>query len=191
MDYGHEEEKSLVESIWDLDDNENILTEFGYSLVYGWSRRLPPDHLLLDSAPNIGPLISCWEINKFENCWYKSVRSLEVLKLLFQQFLNLSSSQRVMSGPILGALSRNRWSGGTSLNPCIPAGVRAGIPDVSWVHWGDIVDYRCEDRKIYWRVKMWHWCHWIGLDSHFQKPQTITPTKMTHSSRRCIWRNRF
>ncbi len=27
-----------------------------------------PDHLLLDSAPNLGPLISHWEINKFENC---------------------------------------------------------------------------------------------------------------------------
>ncbi len=29
---------------------------------------LPPDHLLLDSAPNLGPLISHWEINKFGNC---------------------------------------------------------------------------------------------------------------------------
>jgi hypothetical protein len=27
-----------------------------------------PDHLLLDSAPNLGPLISRWEITKFENC---------------------------------------------------------------------------------------------------------------------------
>jgi hypothetical protein len=27
-----------------------------------------PDHLLLDSAPNFGPLISRWEINKLENC---------------------------------------------------------------------------------------------------------------------------
>jgi hypothetical protein len=41
-----------------------------------------PDHLLWDSAPNLGPLISRWEINKFENCLYKSVRILEVLKLL-------------------------------------------------------------------------------------------------------------
>jgi hypothetical protein len=71
-----------------------------------------PDHLLLDSAPNLGPLISRWEINKFENCWYNSVRSLEVLKLLFQQFLNLVSSQWDISGPILGALSTNRWSRG-------------------------------------------------------------------------------
>ncbi len=74
---------------------------------------VPPDHLLLDSAPNLGPLISPWEINKFENCWYKSVRILEVLNLLFQQFLNLSSSQRDMSGPIIGALSNNRWSWGS------------------------------------------------------------------------------
>ncbi len=76
-------------------------------------RKLPPDHLLLDSAPNLGPLISRWEINKFESFWYKSVRILGVLKVLFQQFLNLSSPQRDISGPILGALSYNRWSWGT------------------------------------------------------------------------------
>jgi hypothetical protein len=70
-----------------------------------------PDHLSLDRAPNLGPLISRWEINKFENCCYKSVRISEVLKLLFQQFLNLSSSQKDMSGPIVGDLSNNRWSG--------------------------------------------------------------------------------
>ncbi len=51
--------------------------------------KVPSDHLLLDSAFNLGPL--------------------KVLKLLFQQFLNLSSSQRDMSGPILGDLSNNRW----------------------------------------------------------------------------------
>jgi hypothetical protein len=66
--------------------------------------------LLLNSAPNLGPLLSHWEINKYENCWYKSVRILQVLKLLFQQCFNLSSSQRDMSGPILGDLSNNRWS---------------------------------------------------------------------------------
>jgi hypothetical protein len=27
-----------------------------------------PDHLMLNSAPNLGPLMSRWEINKFENC---------------------------------------------------------------------------------------------------------------------------
>jgi hypothetical protein len=78
-----------------------------------WAQLVPPGNLLLDSVPNLGPLISRWEINKFENCWYKSVRILEVLKLSFQQFLNLSSSQRDMSGPILGTLSNNRWLWGT------------------------------------------------------------------------------
>jgi hypothetical protein len=29
---------------------------------------LPYDHLLLDRSPNIGPLISRWELDKFENC---------------------------------------------------------------------------------------------------------------------------
>ncbi len=40
----------------------------------------PLGHLLLDSAaPNLGPLTTRWEIKKFENWWYKSVRILEVL----------------------------------------------------------------------------------------------------------------
>ncbi len=64
------------------------------------SQHIPPDHLLLDSAPNLGPLISRGENDKFENCWYKSVRILEILKLLFQQFLNLSSSQRDIRGTV-------------------------------------------------------------------------------------------
>jgi hypothetical protein len=38
-----------------------------------------------------------------------SVRISEVLKLLFQQFLNFSISHRYTSGPVLGALSNNRW----------------------------------------------------------------------------------
>jgi hypothetical protein len=46
--------------------------------IFVVQRTVPPDHLLLDSAPNLEPLISRWEINKFENCWYKSVRILEV-----------------------------------------------------------------------------------------------------------------
>jgi hypothetical protein len=29
---------------------------------------IPPDNLLLDSAPNIGPLISSRELDKFRNC---------------------------------------------------------------------------------------------------------------------------
>ncbi len=27
-----------------------------------------PDHLLLDRSPNIGPLISRWELDIFKNC---------------------------------------------------------------------------------------------------------------------------
>ncbi len=50
---------------------------------------LPPDHLLLDSAPNIGPLISLWELDKFKNCWNKSFRASKILTLLYQQFSNL------------------------------------------------------------------------------------------------------
>jgi hypothetical protein len=73
------------------------------------------DHLLLDSAPNIGPLISRWELDKFRNCWNKSFRTSKILTLLYQQSSNLLISQQDMNGPRLGALSNNRWSGGTIL----------------------------------------------------------------------------
>jgi hypothetical protein len=66
-------------------------------ITYYWTVPLILDHSL-----------SRWEINKFENCRYKSVMILKVLKLLFQQFLNLSSSQRDVSGLMLGTLSNNR-----------------------------------------------------------------------------------
>jgi hypothetical protein len=69
---------------------------------------VPPDHLLLDRSPNIGPLMSRWELDKFKNCWNKSFRSSRILTLLYQQFSNLLISQRNMSGPWLGALSNNR-----------------------------------------------------------------------------------
>jgi hypothetical protein len=103
---------------WRIKKNELILlSRFG--APEGWkkvqnlftSTNSTPDHVLLDSGPNLGPRISRWDVYEFENCWYKSVRILEVLKLLFQQFLNLSNSQRYMSGSILGDLSNNRWSG--------------------------------------------------------------------------------
>jgi hypothetical protein len=74
---------------------------------------IPRNHLLLDSAPNIGPLISRWELDKFRNCWNKSFRTSKILTLLYHQFSNFLISQRVMSGPRLGTLSNNRWSGGT------------------------------------------------------------------------------
>ncbi len=31
-------------------------------------QKITPDHLLWDIAPNLGPLISRWEITSFENC---------------------------------------------------------------------------------------------------------------------------
>jgi hypothetical protein len=69
---------------------------------------IPPDHLLLYRSPNIGLLISPWELDKFKNCWNKSFRTSKILTLLYEQFANLLISQR---GPRLGALSNNRWSG--------------------------------------------------------------------------------
>jgi hypothetical protein len=65
----------------------NPLLAYFTNIIYIKIRHIsyPRSPLLLDSAPNLGPLISRWEINKFENCWYKIVRILEVLKLLFQQ----------------------------------------------------------------------------------------------------------
>jgi hypothetical protein len=71
-----------------------------------------PNHQLLDRSPNIGPLISRWELDKFKNCQSKSFRTSKILTLLYQQFSNLLISKRDMSGPRLGALSNNRWSGG-------------------------------------------------------------------------------
>ncbi len=73
-----------------------------------------PGHLLLDRSPNIGPLISRWELDKFYNCWNKSFRTAKILTLLYQQSSNLLISQRDMSGPRIGALSTNRWSGGNA-----------------------------------------------------------------------------
>ncbi len=84
-----------------------------------------PDHLLLDSVPNIGPLISCWELDEFKNCF----RTSKILTLLYQQFSNLLILQRDMSGPRLGALSNNR---------------RSGVVASSSVKLGIHIDYRCE-----------------------------------------------
>ncbi len=43
---------------------------------------VPHDHLLLDSVPNLGPLISRWELEKFKNCWNKSFRTSKILTLV-------------------------------------------------------------------------------------------------------------
>jgi hypothetical protein len=72
--------------------------------------RVIPDHLLLDNAPNIGPLVSRWELDKLRNCWNRSFRTSKILTLSYLQFSNLIISQRDMSGLKLGALSNNRWS---------------------------------------------------------------------------------
>jgi hypothetical protein len=48
--------------------------------------QIPCDHLLLDMSPNIGPLISCWELEKFKNCWNKSFTTSRILTILYQQF---------------------------------------------------------------------------------------------------------
>jgi hypothetical protein len=83
--------------------------------VYWKTCLVPPDHLFLDSAPNIGPLIFRWELDKFKNCWNKSFRPSKILTLLYQQFSNLLIFQRDMSGPRWGTLSNNRWSRGNAL----------------------------------------------------------------------------
>jgi hypothetical protein len=70
-------ENQLVEHLWSkspsppppLAREVNGVTKFAENSRA--TQDISPDHLLLDSAPNLGPLISCWEINKFENCWYK------------------------------------------------------------------------------------------------------------------------
>ncbi len=65
-------------------------------------KTVPPDHLILDSAPNINRNLSRKLL--IQKC--QDFRGS--IKPLFMQFLNLSSSQRDMSGPILGALSNSR-----------------------------------------------------------------------------------
>ncbi len=85
---------------WDL-----VLRRDYIPITYFWTVPLILDHY--------SPLISCWELDKFKNCWKKSFRTSKILTLLYQQFSNLLISQRDMSGPRLGTLSNNRWSGGT------------------------------------------------------------------------------
>ncbi len=74
-----------------------------------------PHHLLLDSAPNLGPLRSRWEINKFENCWHRSVRILEILKLFSSIFEFVKFPTRYEWSNVWRP-SNNRWSGGSHEN---------------------------------------------------------------------------
>jgi hypothetical protein len=67
----------------------HLLQKRAYELVVR-----APDNLLLDRCPNIGPLISRWERDKFKNCWNKSFTTSKILTLLYQQFSNLLISHR-------------------------------------------------------------------------------------------------
>jgi hypothetical protein len=56
---------ALVENKEILKWREQVHSNDIYMNIYIY---IPPDHLLLDSAPNIGPLISRWELDKFKSC---------------------------------------------------------------------------------------------------------------------------
>ncbi len=60
---------SIVRSFFFVEPNSNFHASIVWFLI-------TPHHLLLDRCPNIGPLISHWGLEKFKNCWYKSVRIL-------------------------------------------------------------------------------------------------------------------
>ncbi len=81
-------------------------------MIYKPQFYIPPDHLLLDRSPNIGTLISRWELDKFKHCWNKSFRTSIIPTLLYQPSSNLLIPQRDMSGPRLGKLSNVTWSVG-------------------------------------------------------------------------------
>ncbi len=56
---------------WDFDHSvfEYTINEQVCTCPYTYiPSRVTPDHLLLDSATNLGPLITRWKINKSENC---------------------------------------------------------------------------------------------------------------------------
>jgi hypothetical protein len=86
---------------------------FASRWVYLSDFDIPPDYVSLDSAPNLGPLISCWELDTFKNFWNKSFITSKILTHLYQQCSNLFS-QRDKRGPRLGVLSNKRLSRGTS-----------------------------------------------------------------------------
>ncbi len=71
-------------------------------------------------SPIIGQISLFWNTHislgtwKVQNCWNKSCRTSKILTLLYQQFSNALICQRDISGPRLGALSNNWWSGGNS-----------------------------------------------------------------------------
>jgi hypothetical protein len=72
---------------------------------------VPHDHLLLDSALNLGPLISCWEINKLKKLLIQKCQDFRGSKAFVSAIFEFVKFQD-MSGPILGNLCNNRRSGG-------------------------------------------------------------------------------
>ncbi len=103
-----------------LDSSPYILDYSVYISLENWpiKHQLPSDLILLNRSPNIGPLMSRWELEKFKNCWNNSFRTSRILTLLYQKFSNLLISQWDMSGPRLGALSNRArqlclWCWGT------------------------------------------------------------------------------
>ncbi len=57
-----------IEKIDNTLNRKQIFQEFPHCRVL----HVPHDHILLDRSPNIRPLISRWEFDKFKNCWNKS-----------------------------------------------------------------------------------------------------------------------
>jgi hypothetical protein len=60
-----------------------VCSEISSSNVTLW---LPPDHLLLDIAPNLGPLISRWEINQVRKLLIQKCQDFRGSKAFVQQF---------------------------------------------------------------------------------------------------------
>ncbi len=52
---------------WASEENETVYSNFLNEHSFQTFFDLPPDHLLLDRSPNIGPFVSCWELDKFKN----------------------------------------------------------------------------------------------------------------------------
>ncbi len=60
---------------WDLSSELSCQDAENDQMDLVHSTEIPPDHLSLDMSPNIGPLISRWELDKFKNRWNKSFKT--------------------------------------------------------------------------------------------------------------------
>jgi hypothetical protein len=68
-------ENPLMGSAWRKKQKiQQLLADSWTNFEYCSDHHPTITYILSDSAPNLGPLISRWEINKFENCRYRSVR---------------------------------------------------------------------------------------------------------------------